>query len=952
MLEPRFLQLVRRLSSDIPSDRLIQDPLRRLAYGADASFYHLVPKLVVRVRNESEVSSVVRTCSELDIPYTFRAAGTSLSGQAISDSVLIQVSRLWNGVRLGPEGLTASFQPAVLGAAANAALAPFHRKIGPDPASIDSAMIGGMAANNASGMCCGNVRDTYHTLASIRVVLGDGSVLETSSAESRHEFAAAHHELLYKLESLAHRAKDDAVLAARIRRKYKIKNTVGYSLNSLIDFTDPFDVLAHLMVGSEGTLGFISEITYYTVPDPAFHATGLLLFSDIRAACDACLLLSQTDVAAVELMDRESLRAVEKKPGIPDYFRALDEGAAALLVETTADSVPSLREKVAEIQEILSSTPTIGPVTFTEDKKESKQLWNVRKGLFPSLGYSRPAGSTIIIEDVGVLPSHLAGAATDLRSLVDKYGYRNAVIFGHALQGNLHFVFSPDFNRDDEVRKYEAFLGDVADLVAGKYEGSLKAEHGTGRNMAPFVEREWGAAAFELMKEIKRIFDPAGIMNPGVILNSDPRAHVKDLKKTPKSSPIIEKCTECGFCERTCPSRHLTLTPRQRIVAWREISRLTASGEDPKLLAGLRESYSYQGDQTCAVDGLCGMLCPLEIDTGKFIKEFRCESHSAVPRAAANFAARNVASLIGAGRMALRFASFAHSILGTPVMTRASNALSTFSGGRIPQWNPWLPKPASESSARPHPTVSETKNIRRVVYFPSCVSRLFGVSANGKYNDSQNLRIENLLRKAGYEAIYPRGLDRLCCGMAFASKGYGSQGNSTLHNLTDALSEASEAGQLPIVFDTSPCAHRLREGSLTLSPNLKVYDLTEFIIEHLSPRLHLRKLPRTVAVHVPCSAQKMELQNRLVALANSCAERVYVPDATPCCGFAGDRGFTHPELTASALVSLKRAVNPYCEAGYSTSRTCEIGLSAQSGISYQSIAYLVDEASEWLAVDF
>ena len=600
-----YEKLSRLLSQTIPKERLIRDPLRRLAYGTDASFYRLIPQLVVRVQSEAEVVATVRACAALGTPYTFRAAGTSLSGQALSDSVLIQISRLWNGIDLNADATKARFEPAVLGGDANRALARYQRKIGPDPASIDSAMISGIAANNASGMCCGNIQDTYHTMASARIVFADGFVLNTSSQESRQEFLYVKRDLVTKVAALAKRVKANPSLSQRIRHKYRIKNTTGYSLHALIDFDDPLDIIAHLLIGSEGTLGFFSEITYNTVPDPPFHTTGLILFPDVHAACEASYRLGQSPVAAVELMDRQSLRSIENKPGIPPHFRTLADGVTALLVELRADSPSLLSEQLEIVRGVLSTCRVLGDVVFAEDKLHAKRLWDIRKGLFPSLGYARANGTTIIIEDVAFAPERLADAAVDLRHLFDKHGYHDAVIFGHALQGNLHFVFCVDFNQDAEVRKYDTFLQDVTQLVTQKYDGSLKAEHGTGRNMAPFVEREWGAEAFSVMREIKQIFDPQNLINPGVILSDDPRIHVSHLKQTPESNPIVEKCTECGFCERTCPSRHLSLTPRQRITVWREISRLASTGEDRQRLRELRKEFEYAGDQTCAVDGLC-----------------------------------------------------------------------------------------------------------------------------------------------------------------------------------------------------------------------------------------------------------------------------------------------------------------------------------------------------------
>jgi D-lactate dehydrogenase len=933
----KYEKLFDLLSRHLPAENLIRDAVRTLACGTDASFYRLIPKLIVRVASEADVVCAMRACTALGIPFTFRAAGTSLSGQAISDSVVVQLSRHWNGIRIGANGSTVTLQPAVLGSEANRALAHLQRKIGPDPASIDSAMVAGIAANNASGMCCGNVQDTYHTMDSVRIVFADGSVLDTASEQGRRRFVEERPETVAKIKSLAQRVRQNAALSRRIRHKYRIKNTTGYSLHALIDFEDPLDIVAHLLVGSEGTLAFISEITYKTVPDEPSRATGLLLFPNIYAACDASFRLTQSRVAAVELMDRECLRSVEARPTVPGYFRHLDEQATALLVEVRANSSEALTNEVEATLKILSECKLSMPASFIYDEIQSKRLWEIRKGLYPSLGHTRPPGTTIVIEDVAFPPERLPEGALDLRRLLQEHGYREAVIFGHALQGNLHFVFCANFTRDEEVSRYKAFLDAMATLVSKKYDGSLKAEHGTGRNMAPFVEREWGADAVGIMREIKEIFDPNHLLNPGVILNSDPNAHILHLKDTPRSHPIIEKCTECGFCERTCPSNNLSLTPRQRIVVWREISHLAATRENRKRLRQLRKGFAYAGVETCAADGLCATLCPVGIDTGAFITNLRGLQRSRASEFVASVVANHFAVTLSSIRVALRAGAIARSILGTPTMYRLSRAFRALAGQQFPQWNSWLPVPPSRIR-RPR----AMKALDRVVYFPCCVSRVFGVSENSPYSDSQNVVIERLLSKAGYEVLYPNTVSRLCCGMAFFSKGYASQAEQKSRELFGALARASRDGKYPIVLDTSPCAQRLR--GRPLGWGLRMFDLAEFLLDFVTPRLQLERKRGTIAVHVPCSLTRNQRQHELLKLGELCAEDVCVPHTVPCCGFAGDKGFTTPELSASALVTLKPALHPDCRFGYSTSRTCEIGLSLHSGISYQSVAYLVDEA--------
>lgn len=941
MLQGRYLDLFQDLSRVIPGERLIRDDLRTLAYGTDASFYRLIPKLVVRVDTEAEVGEVLKQCRARRLPLTFRAGGTSLSGQSLSDSVLMQLGTGWRGIKIEDEGGLVTLQPGVVGAHANARLAPYRRKIGPDPASINAAMVGGIAANNASGMCCGTSQNSYRTLEGMRIVLADGAVLDTRCAASRERFRQTRPDLVERIGELAARTRENGELAGRIRRKFKMKNTTGYSLNALIDFEDPIDVIQHLMIGSEGTLGFISEITYRTVPDHPHKATALILFPDIRTACEATTLLRNCPVSAVEIMDRAGLRSVEDKPGLPLDLKNLDPTVAALLVEIRGEAPEELDHHLGTTIHSLAGLPTVEPIAFTRDPAEQLRLWNIRKGLFPSIGAIREIGTTVIIEDVAFPIDRLAEATLQLQQLFRKHRYSEAIIFGHALEGNLHFVFTQDFNRPEEVRRYRDFIDDLTELVVQQYDGSLKAEHGTGRNMAPFVELEWGAEAYRLMREIKAIFDPENLLNPGVILNNDPQIHLKNLKPLPKAHSVVDKCTECGFCEVNCPSRDLTLTPRQRIAAWREISRLRSNGENPARMVELTQRYAYQGNATCATDGLCAIACPVGIDTGKLIKDLRRIQVDGWQDRAATLLADHFGLTTAALRMLLTATHQFHRLLGSGGMRQVTEWARKLSGDRLPQWNPYLPRAAEVISC----SGDDGELPVKAVYFPSCLSRTLGVAGDTRIQPSQNRKMESLMRKAGVEPVYPENLAGLCCGMPFASKGFERQGARKQEELKRALRLASRDGRYPVLVDTSPCLFRLKE-SVLFEAGFPIYEPAEFILRVLRPGLAFRKSNGRVALHSPCSSRKMGLDGALRQVAELCADEVIVPDSVGCCGFAGDRGFSHPELTASALGPLKASLPSSCSRGYSTSKTCEIGLSLHSDIPYQSIAYLVDECTE------
>jgi len=938
MLNGKYKILYEYLIQKIDTTRIFHDPLYTLAYGTDASFYRLIPRLVIIAKDENEVSLILKESSRLSIPVTFRAAGTSLSGQAITDSVLVIAGSHWKKFRIHENGTEIWLQPGLTGGRVNSLLAPYGRKIGPDPASINAAMIGGIAANNASGMCCGTAENSYRTVSGMKIIMADGTILDTSDQSSKNIFRESHSIFLSDIEKLAKSATDDTVLTERIRKKYKMKNTTGFSLNALIDFTDPFDIIEHLMIGSEGTLGFIAAISYKTVIEQPCKASSLMIFPDIESACRAVTLLKATPVSAVELIDRAGLRSVEKEKGIPDFLQLLNENVCALLVETVAGNKVELNGNIEIIKNSIKSIPVDRAIIFTDIPSEYELLWKIRKGLFPSVGAMRRTGTTVIIEDVAFPIQSLAEATLDLRNLLMKFRYDEAVIFGHALEGNLHFVFTQDFNTQEEIDRYSDLMSAVSNLVVHKYDGSLKAEHGTGRNMAPFVELEWGKEAYNLMREIKHIFDPLNILNPGVILNSDKEIHLKNLKPIPAASEIIDKCTECGFCEPSCVSAGLTLTPRQRIVIHREVFSLRKSGLDPHIAASLAKSYEYAGNETCATDGLCAMNCPVKIDTGKLIKNLRSEE-IASHRNDGIWIADHMSLITSVGRRALSIISFFHTILGTNVMQGISGGLRRISGNRIPAWNKYMPKGARNIKTKKE---EGSDNLRKVVYFPSCINRSMGVSKDHIEEVQLSEKIIQLLHKGGFDVIYPENLNNLCCGMAFYSKGYIKAGNKKSDELEAALFKASKNGEYPVLCDMSPCLYTMKEN---MKSNLKLYEPVEFIMDLLLSHLSITPLDEIVTVFPVCSMKKMELGTKLADLAKICAKEVIIPE-TNCCGFAGDRGFSFPELNKHGLGNLKSQLGTEVKYGYSTSRTCEIGLGLHSGISYKSIVYLVDMVSK------
>ena len=789
-------------------------------------------------------------------------------------------------------------------------------------------MVGGIVANNASGMKCGTHANSDRVLRSIRVVLADGTVLDTADADSREAFRRTHGALLDELDLIRRAIADDTELYELIKYKYSIKNVTGLNLLPFILFDDPFDILAHCMVGSEGTLAFISEVSVNTAPEMPYSASAMLYFRDMAEAARAVIALQKAGtVQSCELLDKKSLASVN------DPHRP---GLTALLLSTEADTEQQLQQQIADTMEALKPFTLAFPAHFSTDPDEVAAWWQMRSGVFPAVGGTRPAGTTALIEDVAFHINDLEEGIVALAALLEDCGYEQACIYGHALAGNFHFILAQSFETQADIDKYKHLMNEIEALIVGRFNGSLKAEHGTGRNMAPFVEAEWGPKAWALMKRVKAAFDPAGILNPGVIFNDDPECFVRSMKPLPLCDPHVDRCIECGFCEVNCVSCGLTLSARQRIVTQREISRLRRDGSDPARLRELEKEFVYYGRETCAGDGLCSTSCPMGINTADLIHDIRRRDLSTSGRKAGKWAAAHLAGVSDGLRLALGAASATHRVIGDKGVDTLGRALHKIG---LPLWTASLPAPFN-----PAHLATTAPAERRVVYYPSCLNRVMGPGDEEKGRPEALADVfVRLCRKAGFQVIFPKDMEKLCCGMIWESKGMPDIADSKTAELEAALAIASEGGKIPVVCDQSPCLHRMREH-ITSMP---LFEPAEFILDYLAPYLRFTPVDTPIAVHVTCSTRRMGIADKIVRLASMCSRHVTVPAEVGCCGFAGDKGFTFPELNKWGLRKLRPAIEAAgAVEGYSNSRTCEIGLTTNSGIPYKSIVYLVDQCTE------
>ncbi|WP_406379573.1 FAD-binding and (Fe-S)-binding domain-containing protein [Streptomyces sp. NBC_01618] len=918
-------------------------------YASDASPYRFIPQVVVVPEDIDDISAILSYAHGKGREVVFRAAGTSLNGQAQGEDILVDVRRHWAGIEILDGGARARIRPGTTILRANATLARYGRLLGPDPASAIACTIGGVVANNASGMTAGTTRNSYRTVSSLTFVLPSGTDVDTGDPAADEDLARAEPRLCEGLLALKAEIEADAALTTRIRAKYEIKNTNGYRLDAFLDGSTPVQILRGLMVGSEGTFGFISEVVFDTLPLDRRVSTALLFFPSLTAAAAAVPGFNEAGAIAVELMDGNTLRASVSVQGVPADWAGLPKETTALLVEFRAPDEAgqeAYERAAAAVVEGLDLVTPVSSVTneFTRDTKVISGYWKARKAFVTAVGGSRPSGTTLITEDFAVPPSRLADACEALLGLQAEHGF-DAAVAGHAAHGNLHFLLAFDAAKPSDVDRYAAFMDDFCQLTVDRFDGSLKAEHATGRNIAPFLELEWGPKATELMWRTKQIIDPDGVLAPRIVLDRDPKAHLRGLKTIPEIEQIAAPCIECGFCEPTCPSHDLTTSPRQRIVLRREMMR--QPGGSP-VEAQLLDAYGYDAVDTCAGDSTCKLACPVGIDTGAMMKDFRHQRHSPREERIAALTAKNFKAVEAAARVAVAAADRLGDRLGDgPLETITGLARKAVRPDLVPEWLPEIPGAA----ARKLPRTSRVG--ASAVYYPACVNRIFG-GPEGHRGPSLPQAVVAVSARAGKPVWIPDDVAGTCCATIWHSKGYDA-GNAVMANrIVEAAWGWTAGGKLPLVVDASSCtlgiAHEvvpyLTDDNRELHRELTIVDSLVWAADELLPELTVLRKISSAVLHPTCSMQHLDDVEQLRTVAEACAEEVVIPDDAGCCAFAGDRGMLHKELTASATAKEAAEVNAReYDAYLSANRMCEIGMDRATGHSYYSVLMELERAT-------
>ncbi|MER5760138.1 FAD-binding and (Fe-S)-binding domain-containing protein [Streptomyces sp. NPDC002082] len=937
------------LAELLGADKVLSGVSDLVRYASDASPYRFLPQVVVIAEDIDDVSAVLSYAHGKQREVVFRAAGTSLNGQAQGEDILVDVRRHWAGVEVLDEGLRARIQPGTTVVRANAALARHGRILGPDPASAIACTLGGVVANNASGMTAGTTRNSYRTLSSLTFVLPSGTVVDTADPLADEELEHAEPALCHGLMEIKREIEADPELVARIRAKYEIKNTTGYRLDAYLDGATPVEILRGLMVGSEGTLGFIAEVVFDTLPLDRELTSALLFFPSLPAAAAAVPLFNEAGALAVELMDGNTLRASVSVAGVPADWAGLPKDTTALLVEFRAPDEAGRAEYERRAAGVLAGLDLVAPVAsvtnaFTRDAKTISGYWKARKAFVTAVGGARASGTTLITEDFAVPPSRLAEACEALLELQAEHGF-DAAVAGHAAHGNLHFLLAFDAARPADVERYAAFMDAFCRLTVERFDGSLKAEHSTGRNMAPFLELEWGPRATEMMWRTKRVVDPDLVLAPRILLDRDPRAHLRGLKTIPQVEAVADPCIECGFCEPTCPSEDLTTTPRQRIVLRREMMRQQPGSP---VLDGLLAAYGYDAVDTCAGDSTCKLACPVGIDTGALMKDFRHRRHSPREERAAELAALRFGAVEGAARLAVAAAGKITDVVGDGILEAVTGAARRIvRPDLVPEWLPQVPGAA----ARTLPATR--RGGAAAVYYPACVNRIFG-GPDGASGPSLPEAVVAVSERAGRPVWIPGDVRGTCCATIWHSKGYDAGNRVMANRIVEAAWGWTAGGRLPLVVDASSCtlgiAHEvvpyLTDDNRSLHAELRIVDSIVWAAEELLPHLEVRRTVGSAVLHPTCSMRHLDDEAHLRTVAEACADEVVVPYDTGCCAFAGDRGMLHPELTESATAREAAEVTArQFDAHLSANRMCEVGMDRATGRSYYSALLELERAT-------
>jgi FAD/FMN-containing dehydrogenase/Fe-S oxidoreductase len=881
------------------------DSLHRTLYSTAACIYQVLPLGAVVPRHEADVLAVLDYARRHGIPVTARGGGSGLAGQTLGRGIILDFGKHFQRVAdIDPAGGTVRVQPGVIQAQLNRVLRRHGMQFAPDPSSSAFCTIGGMLANNAGGSHTIRRGATRDNVASIRVALADGTVFETGplpraaladALRARRGAAAPAVPPQNRLASGLMEIVDRNRATIEKRAPRTRRNSSGYALreavNGRVDLTQ-------LLVGSEGTLGLVLEATLRIVPIPKAKATALALFDDLEKSGAAVVEILRSEPSAVELLDRTFVRVIREAD--PRMGGSLPpETEAILIIELEGDEAGEVRDRMAALAGRLTSGGLASEVRRGARPEDTAKIWAVRKAASPIL--SRREGTrrnTRFIEDAAVRPEQMAEFVRRLRGLLAKHRLE-AAIFGHAGDCNLHC--NPWMNQKDprDLKLMEEVAEEFVDLVVGM-GGSLSGEHGDGRLRTPYLRRAFGPLV-DVFGEVKSLFDPLGLLNPGIIVHDGSYSLTDDLRYGERYRRVvtstslddevwqreIEKCHGCGACRNYCPVAVETRDEAATARAKANLLRGVISGRlDPALVA-TPEFKSIM--DLCVNCRLCHSECPTAIDIpgmSVMAKEIYVRAHG---KGMTDRVLTSPGPTLRAGTM---LAPLSNAALGSRPARRLMSALTGIAARR--HLHPFAARPLE---VRLHSSDPEG---RKVAYFHGCFGGYQDVEEEGR-------AAVDLLEALGCAVAVP---PQECCGIAAITYGHLDDVRASAERNVATLLDLARRGYT-VLYSAPSCGLALVEDYPRLlgTPQSEVLarhirDIHAYVLEILESdpalRSRLRPVPLRITYHNPCHLQARGMGDEVVRLLGMVPGVEVVPIVQDhCCGIAGTFGMKEKNFDLS-----------------------------------------------------
>ena len=907
--------LAARLRREVRGDVLF-DAASRGRYSTDASIYQIEPVGVVVPRTEEDALTALRIAIEERVPVLARGGGTSQCGQTVGAALIIDHSKHLNQVlAFDKEARTVTVQPGVVLDQLNAYLKPHGLWYPVDVSTSAQATIGGMAGNNSCGSRSIRYGNMVHNVRGIDAVLPDGAEYPFGEVKGeRVDGPAGYQGLVAKLRAIAARE------AEEIEHRYPklLRRVGGYNLDMLSG--ESFN-LAHLLVGSEGTLAYSRRLHLNLSPLPKHKTLGICHFATFYQSMEAPQHIVRLDPAAVELVDRTMIGLARSNPA----FRAIVDQCvkgdpdAILLVEFAGDDRDEQIRRLKQLAELMGDRGLPGSVVEVVDPVLQREFWEVRKaGLNIMMSMKGDGKPVSFIEDCAVPLEHLAEYTDRLTRVFEKHGTKGTW-YAHASVGCLHVRPVLDMRREGAAQM-RAIAEEAAELVR-QYKGAYSGEHGDGLVRSEWIEPFFGSKLTRAFGEIKALFDPNGLLNPGKIVRPSKQDDRTLFRYRPgyrtiplktaldwsdhEAGPLhrgegyakaIEMCNNNGHCRKfdagtMCPSYRATGDEQHLTRGRANTLRLALSGQLPERGDAWASDTVYEALALCVSCKGCKRECPTGVDMAKMKVEFL---HHYRQRHALTLKDRLVAYLPRYAPLAARAAPLANALQA------ATKSTLGFAPQRsLPKWQrPFMQTSERYASSGREAPIKGPQDIdpRSVVLWIDTFSNYF---------EPENARAASrVLRAAGYTVHLARPVDGgrpLCCGRTFLAAGLVEEAKREAGRMIATLAPYVERG-VPVVGLEPSCLLGLRDEFLYLHPDgeaaelaLKAFLFEEFLAaEHAAGRLQLDLAPlsqKQALLHGHCHQKAFALMADVERVLKLVPGLQVEPIESSCCGMAGAFGY-------------------------------------------------------------